>query len=115
VNERDYWLSLDFRVCHELAGMPDNHYRFLWCDGFIPEQYFLDGPSPRVTGRVWICNGSRQEEWFFTLILNHAFSSTQKIEWQELLPPEHDTRWLAIDLSGKRIEIEPAVAVTDGI
>jgi hypothetical protein len=46
--------------------------------------------------------------------LNHAFGSPQEIEWQRLLPPEHVTRWLAVDLPGKRIQVEPAAAVADG-
>jgi hypothetical protein len=36
------------RVC-ELAGMPENHLRFLWCDGISPLQYLLDSPTPCVT------------------------------------------------------------------
>lgn len=113
MNESDYWVSLEFRVCREFAGMPENHLRFLWCDGFIPEQYLLNALSPHITGRAWICNGSRQEEWFFTLFLNQALESPQEIEWQKLLPPEDVTRWLAIDLPGKRIQVEPSAAVAD--
>ncbi len=108
VDEADYWVALEFRVCREFAGMPENQLRFLWCDGFIPEQYFLAGPSPRITGRAWICNGRQQEEWGFTLFLNHAFSSPEDVEWQRLLPLDNVTRWLAVDLPGKRIQIESA-------
>jgi hypothetical protein len=115
VSETDYWLALEYRVCDEFAGMADNNLRFRWCDGFIPEQYFLNGPSPRITGRAWICNGDRQEEWTFTLFLNHALDSPQQIEWQRLLPPENATRWLGVDLSGKRIEVEPPAAVPDPV
>lgn len=114
MNVRDYWPSLEFHVCRELAGMSDNRLRSRWCDGFIPERYFLDGPSPRITGRAWLCNGSLQEEWLFTLFLHRAFGSPHEIEWQKLLPPEDVTRWLALDLTRKRIEIDPAAAVADG-
>ncbi len=114
MDEADYWLSLEYRVSHEFAGMAENHLRFLWCDGFIPQQYLLDGPSPRITGRAWICNGSRQEEWDFTLFFNSTFGSAKDIEWQRILPPENVTRWLAVDFPGKRIEIEPESAVPDG-
>jgi hypothetical protein len=113
VNEADYWVALEFRISRELAGMPDNHLRFLWCDGFIPERYLPDDPSPRITGRAWICNGPRQEEWPFTLFLNQPYGSPQEIEWQRLLPSENVTRWLAVDLPGKRIEVEPSAAVAD--
>jgi hypothetical protein len=111
VDEADYWVSLEWRVGSEFAGMPQNHLRFLWCDGFIPEQYLLDGPVPCITGRAWICNGSLQEEWSFTLFLNQAVGSPKDIEWERLLPPEGVTRWLAVDLTGKRVEVEPSAAV----
>ncbi len=114
MDEADYWVSLEFRVCREFAGMPENRVRFLWCDGFIPERYFLDGPSPRITGRAWIGNGPRQDEWIFTLFLNQTFGSPREIEWQRLLPPENVTRWLAVDLPGKRIQVEPAATVAEG-
>ena len=37
--------------------------RYWWCDGFIPKQYLVDDPIPRITGTTWICNGGNQEEW----------------------------------------------------
>ena len=45
MTEADYWLRLEFRVCRELAGMEDKALRSLWCDGFIPEVYWLDQSS----------------------------------------------------------------------
>jgi hypothetical protein len=114
VDEADYWVALEFRVSREFAGMRENHLRFLWCDGFIPAQYFLNDPTPRITGRSWICNGPQQGEWDFTLFLNRAFRSPQEIEWQRLLPLENVTRWMAVDLPGKRIQIDPMVALADG-
>jgi hypothetical protein len=112
MNESDYWVHLEYRVCREFAGMPENHLRFLWCDGFIPQQYLFDGPSPRITGRAWICNGPRQDQWAFTLFLNHPVASRSEIDWPSLLPREDVTRWLAVDPPGKRIQIEPLAAAT---
>ena len=43
--------------------------RALWCDGFIPENYFLDRHPPTISGRAWIGIGKRQEQWAFTLLL----------------------------------------------
>jgi hypothetical protein len=113
MDESDYWLSLEFRICREFAGMSDNHLRFLWCDGFTPQRYLLDDPTPRITGRAWICNGQRQDEWDFTLFLPHPVDSPDKIDWASLLPSENVTRWLAVDQRGKRIQIEPSAAVPD--
>jgi hypothetical protein len=113
MGESDYWLHLEFRVCRELAGMPENKLRFLWCDGFIPAKYLVDGPSPSITGQAWICNGPRQEQWEFTLFLNHPVGSSSEIDWPTLLPPENVTRWLAVDMLGKHMQIEPSAAVAD--
>lgn len=113
MDEADYWAALEFRVCREFAEMRENHLRHLWCDGFIPEQYLLAGPSPHIVGRAWICNGPKQEEWEFTLFLKHPVGSQVEINWPSLLPPENVTRWLALDRAGKRIHIEPSAAVAD--
>jgi hypothetical protein len=96
MGEADFWVSLEYRLCREFAGMANWDLRHLWCDGLIPERYQLGDSEPRITGRAWICHGQRQEEWNFTL-----------------LPPENVTRWLALNLSGKLIQIEPGAAVPD--
>jgi hypothetical protein len=111
--ESDYWIDLEFRVCREFAGMPENHFRFLSCDGLIPEQYLLDVSSPCIKGWAWIGNGQKQEQWTFTLFLNHPVGSRSEIEWDALLPPQNRTRWLAVDPVGKRIQIEPSAGVAD--
>jgi hypothetical protein len=113
MDERDFWPSLEYRVCREFAGMQDWTLRHLWCDGFIPERYVLGSSEPRITGRAWICHGTRQEEWKFTLFLPHSVATRQEIEWASLLPPENRTRWLSLARAGKHIEIDPTVAVPD--
>ncbi len=112
MDEAYYWGALEFRICREFAGMPERHMQYLWCDGLVPEQFLLDGPTPRIIGRAWICNGSRQDEWEFTLFLS-ARSARAEIDWAALLPAEDVTRWLAFDPEGKRIQIEPTAAVAD--
>jgi hypothetical protein len=109
MKESDFWEHLEFRLCREFAGLPENHLRFLWCDGFIPEQYLLDDPSPRITGLAWIGD----QQWSFSLFLNRPYGSPLEIAWQTLLPPENMTRWLAVDPHGKRLQIEPSAAVAE--
>src|SRR5436189_6097823 len=109
LNEPDYWLRLEYRVCREFAGMPDNR-RYLWCDGFLPTEYLIEDPTPRIMGRAWICNGPRQDEWEFTLFLPHPVGSQDAVDWASLLPAENLTKWLALDQAGKRIQIEPSAA-----
>ena len=113
MSEDDFWHRLEYRVSRELIGIPDNQLRCYWCDGFIPEAYRTDDPVPRIVGRAWICKGSEQSEWEFTLFLPHRVGSPGEIGWASLLPPEVVTRWLALDRSRKRIQIEPAAAVPD--
>jgi hypothetical protein len=115
VDEAEYWASLEFRICREFAGMSENHLRGLWCDGLVPTRFLLDDPTPRVTGTAWICNGPRQAEWEFALFLPGPISSREEIDWRALLPAENVTRWLAVDVEGRRIQIEPAAAVRDPV
>jgi hypothetical protein len=115
VNEADYWARLEYRVCREFEGMSERPLRSLWCDGFIPGQYFISEPTPRIVGRAWICDGPSQHEWEFTLFLPYGAEARDEIEWASLLPAEDVTRWLAVDLAGKRIQIEPLAAISDPV
>jgi hypothetical protein len=113
MDEARYWLSLEYRLCREFAGMKDLYLRYLWCDGFTPQKYLMDDPVPRITGRVWICDGLKQAEWEFTLFLPHPVRSREAIDWAEQFPAENVTQWLAVDRRKARIEIEPSAAVPD--
>jgi hypothetical protein len=113
VNEADFWLRLEYRVSREFGGMQENHRRFWWCDGFDPQQYFLDDATPRITGRACLCNGPREDDWEFTLFLAEPVGSQEQIDWASLLPPDNVTRWLAVDERRKCIQIEPSAAVPD--
>jgi len=113
MSERDFWVSLEYRLCGEFAGLSERRYQYFWCDGFIPGHYLLDDVRPRISGKSWICNGPAQAEWDFTLLLPHPFESREQITWTSLLPPRNMTRWMAFDEGRRYIEIEPAVAVPD--
>lgn len=111
--ERDFWARLEFRICRELNGMPEQWQRRYWCDGFIPEYYKLDGEPPHISGRVWMVEVQKQHKWKFVLLLPHPYKTYEEIDWVALLPPENVTRWLTVDPDCQRIEIEPAAAVPD--
>jgi hypothetical protein len=113
MDERDYWSHLEFRVCDEFAGMEDEKLRQLWCDGFVPSEYLVTGRRPRIVGRAWICRGSDQAEWDFTLRLPHRVRSRDDIVWISLLPPQNVTRWLSVDEERRQIKIKPSFAVPD--
>ena len=113
MDEKTFWIALEFRICREFSGMPERHRRYWWCDGFEPKQYHLDSPEPTITGKAWICNGRKQDIWRFTLFLDKNYPSPQEVDWAGLLPPEEVTCWVAINEAGKQIQIEPAAAVPD--
>jgi hypothetical protein len=92
--------------------MEDKALRFLWCDGFIPEQYLLENPTPRITGRAWIGIGRRkQDRWEFSLFLDQATLTREDISWSGLLPPDEVTGWLGVDLDGRRLLVTPSRAI----
>lgn len=113
MDESCFWGSLEFRIGREFAGLPERRYRYFWCDGFAPRDYLLDGPSPRIVGRCWICNGPAQAEWDFALLLPSPARSRAEIDWAALCPAENVTRWMSFDEGRRYIEIEPATAVPD--
>lgn len=113
MDEKLFWISLEFRICDEFAGLPERRYQYFWCDGFYPDDYRLDAPLPRISGKTWICNGPAQDEWDFALVLPHSYPSREEIDWATLLPPKDLTCWMAFDESRRYIEIEPAVAIPD--
>jgi hypothetical protein len=113
LDEAEYWLRLEYRVSREFAGMAERRLQYLWCDGLIPTEYHLEGPRPRITGLVWICNGTRQAEWTFALLIPRTCGSSQEIDWASLVPPDNMTKWLSVEEGSQRIEIEPAAALPE--
>jgi hypothetical protein len=113
MDEPAFWVELEYRVSREFAGMRDNQLRFFWCDGFVPGQYRVGESNPRIAGMAWIVRDQIQEEWEFTLFLPHPVTSRDEIAWQQLLPPENATKWIAVDVEAKRIQLEPIAAIPD--
>ena len=82
---RDYAQEL----AAQLQSGRDDHLRFCWCDGLIPERYDRHGQEYHISGMAWIGQHkqSSQERWHFTLIARHV-RERNEIDWQELLPGE---------------------------
>jgi len=100
MDEAYFWGKLEFRLCREFAGLPERRYQYFWCDGFIPSEYVLDGPSPRITGKCWICNGPKQDEWNFALLLPGPVGSGEEIDWAALHRRKTSPAGLSFDESG---------------
>lgn len=114
MDEREYWIRLEYRVCREIEGLRHSAVRRYWCDGFQPGHYILDGPTPRILGSAWMGIGPRgQEQWAFTLLLDRPARSAEEVDWPALLPSDDVTRWLTIDPDHKQLVIEPSAAVPD--
>lgn len=107
MNEKDYWVALEFRLCEEMAGIPECKARGLWCDGFLPDEYRLEEGACSVLGRAWICHGSKQAQWDFRLKLPSGTRELDEIEWERLLPPSEVTRWISVDFDGCTIDLDP--------
>jgi hypothetical protein len=86
---------------------PDLKGLFLWCDGFVPERYFLDEVPMRATGSTWIgdVGSSSHEEWRFTLTLPPGTSSRTNLDWATLLPPPDVSGWLFVAAAKKELEL----------
>ena len=115
MNEDEFWPRLERRLTQEFSGLDSPRLRFLWCDGFVPEEYRLSGDSPVVQGKVWIGGqkSRRQESWEFVLRLPIDTSGREEVDWSSVLPVEGVTGWLSPDPDRKLLEMEPAAAYPD--
>lgn len=76
MDEKEFWIALEFRLCDEFAGTAERHRRHWWCDGFVPVQYDISSGEPKITGEAWICQGQKQENWHFVLFLNKPYATS---------------------------------------
>jgi hypothetical protein len=111
MDEGEFWIRLEYRVCREMDGIPEYRRVHIWCDGFIPEEYALDRTPAYIAGLVWIGLGDLQEKWRFKLTSPLSFTSRDSVLWSELLPAEDLTKWLAAYPQEKRLDIQLAAAV----
>ena len=93
MDESEFWVRLEYRVCQEIDGLRQPGLRRFWCDGFIPVRYDFDEPSPRIVGIVWIGIGRREQQaWEFVLLLRGPIESRENVIWSALLPKLNMTR-----------------------
>ena len=113
LTEDDFWKHLEYRVDAEFEGSPDRRYRWVWCDGFIPDHPQPDDDPRVIQGVAWIDPGSGQRLWRFALLLPGPITDRAAFDWSAVLPPDDVTGWLAPDFAEEYLEIEPAAAVPD--
>jgi hypothetical protein len=111
VDEPEFWGRLEHRICAEFRGLEDEHLRFCWCDGLVPERYDAHGEDCHITGLAW-AGPSGQERWEFTLIARHA-RHRDDINWREQLPGDRLTGWLTPTRSARPSRSTPPPATND--
>lgn len=85
MDEAEFWLRLEGRICRELQGFADRRLRYWWCDGLDPERFELGDGESGVSGRAWF-GPDGQDNWRFTLLLGSAVTDRAAILWAALLP-----------------------------
>src|SRR4051812_44885868 len=106
MEEDDYWVRLEFRICREFQGFDDPKLRRNWCDGLVAEQYDLPARTPCVRSRAW-CGPDGQQTWQFRLYVDPGTRSRGDIDWAALLPDDRTTGWLSPDLQRRTMTIDP--------
>jgi hypothetical protein len=115
MTENEYWSRLEYRLCREMDGVEEWHRSRYWCDDIYPNSLSLEASQPRIEGEAWIGTGAReQQRWTFEFVLPRAFAARDLVPWAELLPADDVTGWLEMDVEGRRLRIEPGIAVPDG-
>jgi hypothetical protein len=62
MDEGDFWVRPEFRICAEFQGFEDRQLRCNWCDGLVAEEYDLLHEEPCIRSR---CGPSGQDPWKF--------------------------------------------------
>jgi hypothetical protein len=112
MDEDDFWVRLEFRICAEFRGFDEPELRSNWCDGLIAEDEELLLPHPCIRGRAW-CGPTGQDPWQFTLIVDPRTRSREEIDWAALLPGDRLTSWLSPDPKLKTMTIDPLHGYSD--
>ena len=109
MEENEFWRVLEARINSELAQFGGEGYRWLTCDGLVPENDEYRDGGVYVVGRAWMMTRTAsQDKWEFTLLIGGPESSRANTEWATLLPTEDETEWLAVRDWGLEI-VPPAV------
>jgi hypothetical protein len=103
MNEREFWTALEFRVCREIVGLRDTSLRFLFCDGFVPDDHQPD--DGMIVGKAFISeDGGRTFPGYrFRLIVPPSVPEGRR--WEAILPSDEQHDWLTIDRNEKWIEV----------
>ena len=110
MDENEYWGRLEFRISSELTLIAVSKWESLWCDGFLHQEYFLQGNPPRICGTAWMGGipgqkTSYQETWQFSLFPQVEVGDRGGFDWSRLLPSEDESGWLSIDREARTLSM----------
>lgn len=107
MTEAEFWTALEFRVSRALGELADNRLRFLWCDGFFPDDVQPNDDS--VTGYALISedDGKTFERYRFRLWVSQGGECEGGIDWEAVIPLEPARDWLRVDRDHKSLEMRP--------
>lgn len=111
MTEGEFWTDLEYRVSRALSHLPENHLRFLWCDGFFPDD--IQSDNRFVVGYALISedDGRSFERYRFRLTLNPDARGPHGLNWSAVLPEKlSHGRWLVVDRDGKTLELQPSLS-----
>src|SRR5262245_39696341 len=105
MTEAEFWTALEFRVSREIQGLSDNRLRFLFCDGFVPDD--VQPTANAIVGRAFVSedDGRSFPDYRFRVSLSGRVSGPSGVSWDALLPPDSSHDWLTIDRERKFIEM----------
>jgi len=107
VTESEFWTCLEYLACAELERNHASRERGLWCDGFVPVAFSVDGHPPHISGQAWVADHKRQWQWPFTLRLRRRYESRADVPWADVLPASDETGWLDVDVHAGSIALSP--------
>jgi hypothetical protein len=105
MTEDEFWLGLEWRLCHELRGMNDRELRSMWCDGIRGDMVRPEAGPAYMSGTTWIGKDG-QTAMHFTMALDDSVVGEDGIVWSKLMPPENVTAWLSVDPKRKLVTID---------
>jgi hypothetical protein len=102
MTEREFWTALEFRVSREIASFRDNKLRFLFCDGFIPDD---DQPNDHVIAGDAFISGDDRTHSRYRFRSFVPPSGPEGPRWDSLLPADEHHDWLTVDRDEQWIEM----------
>jgi hypothetical protein len=106
VNEREFWVALEYRLSREFGRLPAKDLRFLCCDGLEPADALVSASGASwVTGRDLISEDDGSSFVDYRFELGPVVPQRSEIDWGALLPDDNSSGWLYVDRARKELRM----------